>query len=132
MPREPAPNPPFFLLARTDQIVVAGSVAVFLVALGFWWWQQGGWDGRLIEIDDAPPIQVEYLIDINTAGWPEIAQLPDIGETLARRIVDHRRQHGPFVDHSDLRKVRGIGPKTLEKMKPHLLPLAPAGDVAGR
>jgi competence protein ComEA len=120
------------LLGRSDQAVVAGAVTLLLLAVGWWWWLQGGWEGRLIDIDAAPPVKVEYLVDINTAGWSEIAQLPDLGETLARRIVDDRRQRGPFLDHDQLRRVRGIGPKTLEKMKPYLQPIAPAANTAGR
>jgi len=49
--------------------------------------------------------------------------MPDIGEQLARRIVADRQQNGPFRDLADLRRVRGIGPKTLEGMRPYLLPV---------
>jgi competence protein ComEA len=49
--------------------------------------------------------------------------MPNIGEQLAKRIVTDRQEHGPFRDLSELRRVRGIGPKTLEGMKPFLLPL---------
>jgi len=50
--------------------------------------------------------------------------LPGIGEMLARRIVESRREHGLFVDHEDLLRVKGIGPKTLQAMRPFLLPIA--------
>jgi competence protein ComEA len=50
--------------------------------------------------------------------------MPDIGPELARRIVADRQERGPFRDLDDLRRVRGIGPRTLEAMKPYLLPLA--------
>ena len=63
--------------------------------------------------------------------WFEFAELPDVGETLARRIVESRATAGPFKDQSDLRRVRGIGPLTLEKMKPYLMPLPDQEDVAG-
>ena len=32
--------------------------------------------------------QAAYSVDINRAEWPELAQIPQVGETLARRIVD--------------------------------------------
>ena len=61
--------------------------------------------------------------------------MPSIGEQLAKRIVADRQENGPFRDHGDLRRVRGIGPRTLETMRPYLLPLADieatAGDQAG-
>jgi competence protein ComEA len=68
---------------------------------------------------------------INQADWPELAELPEIGPTLARRIVESRESAGPFADHEDLRRVRGIGPLTLERMRPYLLPMPVSGAVAG-
>jgi competence protein ComEA len=50
---------------------------------------------------------------------------------MARRIVESRQATGEFRDHDDLRRVRGIGPRTLEKMKPYLLPMPDQQDVAG-
>lgn len=69
-----------------------------------------------------PPLAESYVyqIDINQATWSEWAQLPGIGETLARRIVAERESDGPFKSIDDLRRVKGIGAKTLEKMRPHL------------
>ncbi len=67
-----------------------------------------------------------------TADWPEFAQLPDIGETLARRIVESRVEQGPYADHDQLLRVRGIGPRTLERMRPYLRPMPEAANVAGR
>jgi len=49
--------------------------------------------------------------------------MPNIGEQLAKRIVAERTDRGPFRDLAELRRVRGIGPKTLESMKPYLLPI---------
>lgn len=64
------------------------------------------------------------------SSWPELAQLPQIGETLARRIVESREADGPFLDHDDLLRVRGIGPKTLEGIRPYLLPMPDAEGLA--
>ncbi|MFM7289968.1 MAG: helix-hairpin-helix domain-containing protein, partial [Planctomycetia bacterium] len=50
------------------------------------------------------------------------------GPATARRIVDHRRAHGPFATLDDLLDVPGIGPATLAAMRPHLRPIrAPIG-----
>ena len=119
------------VLRRMDQAVVAVLVALSLVGMGVYWVVQGGPRGELIEIDRAEPLSARYLVDINKAEWPELAELPDIGETMARRIVDSRQAVGAFRDHDDLRRVRGIGPRTLEKMKPFLLPMPDQQDVAG-
>jgi competence protein ComEA len=43
--------------------------------------------------------------------------LPEIGETLAQRIVDYRQQNGPFRNTSELMKVAGIGAATYQQIK---------------
>jgi competence protein ComEA len=119
------------LLRRADQAAVAVLVLLALIGMALYWVVQGGPRGELIEIDRAAPLTARYLVDINKAEWPEFAELPDIGETLAQRIVDSRKAAGAFRDHDDLRRVRGIGPRTLEKMKPYLLPMPGQQEVAG-
>jgi competence protein ComEA len=118
-------------LRRMDQAVVAGLVLFALVGMGVYWFVQGGPRGELIEIDRAAPRTARYLVDINKAEWFEFAELPDVGETLARRIVESRAAAGPFGDHDDLRRVRGIGPLTLEKLRPYLVPMPGQENVAG-
>jgi competence protein ComEA len=114
-----------------DQAVVAGLVVLALLGMAAYWVVQGGPRGELIEIDRARPLAAKYLVDINRAEWPEFAELPDVGETLARRIVESRRAAGEFRDHNDLRRVRGIGPRTLERLEPYLLPMPGREEVAG-
>ena len=78
-------------------------------------------------VDRADPLAVRFEVDINTADWPELMQLPGIGQTLAHRIVQSRQTAGPFADQDDLRRVRGIGPKTLEQIRPYLRPMPGRG-----
>lgn len=129
--KSPQHETPPWLLKRADQATVGALVLAALLSMSAWWYYRGGADGRLIEIDRAPPRTAQFLVDVNTADWPELAQLPGIGETLAQRIIATRDERGPFLDHDDLRRVRGIGPKTLEKIRPYLRPLPPAANVAG-
>jgi comEA protein len=60
------------------------------------------------------------LIDINTATSEQLQRVPGIGETLARRIIEFRAEHGPFEKVDDLLNVQGIGTTTLDKMRPFL------------
>jgi competence protein ComEA len=122
---------PSWLLRRADQAAVAGLIACALGGMAFYWFAHGGHRGELIEIDRADPLTARYLVDVNKADWPEFAELPEIGETLARRIVESRAEAGAFGDHEDLLRVRGIGPRTLERLKPYLLPMPNQGDVVG-
>jgi competence protein ComEA len=126
---DPSPHPRW-LLRRADQIAVAALVASALVAMVGWWVVHGGWRGRLIEIDRADPLAVHFEVDINSADWPELIQLPGIGPTLAKRIVESRQTAGPFADNDDLRRVRGIGPKTLEGLRPYLRAMPGRSNVA--
>lgn len=119
------------LLRAADQAAVAGLVLVALVGMGVYWVVAGGPRGTLIEIDRAEPLTARFQVDINQAQWPELAQLPQVGETLARRIVESRAAAGRFVDHDDLLRVNGIGPRTLERMKPFLLPMPGQEEVVG-
>jgi competence protein ComEA len=119
------------VLRAADQLAVAGLVCLALVGMGVYWVVQGGLTGGLIEIDRAEPLVARFQVDINAATWPELAQVPEIGEALARRIVESRANAGRFVDHDDLMRVNGIGPRTLERMTPYLLPMPDQDEVAG-
>ncbi len=122
----------FWLMRRADQAAVGALVLAALVGMAGYWLAHGGGRGGLIEVERAEPQVAKFHVDINKAEWPELAQLPGIGETLARRIVASRQAAGPFLDHESLQRVRGIGPRTLDRVKPYLRPI-PSGDtVAGR
>jgi len=59
-------------------------------------------------------------IDVNTAQLDELQALTGIGPKLADAIIKNRKKDGPFREASDLLRIKGIGPKKLEKMIPHL------------
>jgi len=60
------------------------------------------------------------IININTAEKQNLVKLPKIGTVTAERIIRFRDDYGPFKSFDDLLKVKGIGPKTLEKLKPQI------------
>jgi competence protein ComEA len=61
----------------------------------------------------------EEPIDLNSATAQDLLKLPGIGPTLSDRIVQTRQQR-PFASVEELRRVKGIGAKTLEKLRPHV------------
>lgn len=107
-------------LSRADALFVGIVGVVIAVLLGMHWWRLTGGGLREVEIVRQPPRPFDSRLDLNSATWVELAQLDAVGETLARRIVEHREEHGPFHDVEELRKVRGIGKKTLDKLRPWL------------
>jgi competence ComEA-like helix-hairpin-helix protein len=66
-------------------------------------------------------------IDPNRATVSELVRLPGIGPALAGRIVADRDQHGAFPSPQALLRVRGIGPKTLDRIRGFLSFPSPAG-----
>lgn len=59
-------------------------------------------------------------VDVNAAGPDELALLPRVGPSLAAAIVADRAARGPFRSVDDLDRVRGIGPATLDGLRPHV------------
>ncbi len=113
-----------------DQGSLLALAASLLVLMGCYWLYRGGQRGELILIDRAPPLQARFQVNINRADWPEMIQLPGIGETLARRVIVERTENGPFLDIDELTRVNGIGLRTLERVRPYLLPIPKDTDWA--
>jgi competence ComEA-like helix-hairpin-helix protein len=74
--------------------------------------------GRPSRHPSGPPVPV---VDLNSASARELQKLPGIGPILAERIVAERQRGGPFRHVDDLRRVRGIKDKTIDKLRPHVI-----------
>lgn len=59
------------------------------------------------------------VVNLNTATAEELQLLPGVGPSKAQLILEHRKAR-PFRTVEELVRVRGIGRKTLQKLKPHL------------
>jgi competence protein ComEA len=66
-------------------------------------------------------------IDLNRATAEELQQLPGVGPVTSQRIVATRAA-GPFKTVDELRRVSGIGAKTLEKLRPFITVGSSTGD----
>lgn len=66
------------------------------------------------------PKEVTKRVNINTADTSQLSMLPRVGPSVAGRIVEYRKDNGPFKKAEDLMLVQGIGEKTFQLIKPYL------------
>jgi len=110
------------LVARREQVVLA-ILAIALVAGAAFYaarhWRVGDEALEVVSPADGPA----FRLNVNTTNWQTLSLVPGLGETLSRRIIEVRDSEfaGKFNTLDDLRKVRGIGPKSLEKLRPYLV-----------
>jgi len=64
--------------------------------------------------------EIPHDVNINTADKDLLTQLPGIGPVTADIIIQYRKDNGQFGSIDELTKIKGIGNKTLEKLKPYL------------
>jgi comEA protein len=67
-----------------------------------------------------------HPVDLNTATAEQLQQVPGIGPSTARAIVNFRQKSGPFQRIEDLLAIKGISKARLEKMRPYLTVNPPA------
>ncbi len=73
---------------------------------------------RLKEVGKGDAAEVVYPININTADQATLQLLPGIGETYAKRIIEYRQENGGFKSIDELMRIRGIGEKRLQRLRP--------------
>lgn len=120
-------------LSRIDRLMVAAAVAVALFCAVRLTGELSGGGYRVLpeHPDRAVPsstprvYRLDAPIDLNTAGLSDLKLLPGIGQTKAQAILDYREANGPFSTLDDLVNVPGIGPATLEELRPHITLSAP-------
>ncbi|MDE0484268.1 MAG: helix-hairpin-helix domain-containing protein [Candidatus Poribacteria bacterium] len=105
-------------------------VAIILIGAGFWGLRRfnpalflGKPDFIAVPNKDQPQQSVEEkpaLLNINTASAEELESLSGIGPQMAKRIIQYREEHGNFASVDALTEVKGLGEKTLEKLKPFI------------
>ena len=114
-------------LTQTERVTLSVLGGAALVALGILLWQQQR-EPMVLERSAQPAASMAWKevlsaarqVDINTADDTALARLPEVGPSLARRIVAYRQQHGRFAAPEELMQVRGVGPKTYEALKEYV------------
>jgi competence protein ComEA len=136
------------------RLAVAIVLALCLLPVARRWWARGRplpppcapagrgepprhWLG--CEADPGPPraladeerLALGLPIDPNRAGAVSLACVPGIGPGLAAEVVADRERRGPFSSVDDLARVRGIGPRRLERARAWLAVPTPPSMAPG-
>lgn len=59
-------------------------------------------------------------LDPNTATQSDLESIPGIGPATARSLIQDREHNGAFTSVDALQRVKGIGPKTVEKLRAYM------------
>lgn len=60
-------------------------------------------------------------VNINTASWALLSYVSGIKKSVAKNIVDYRKENGNFKNRKELLKVKGLGAKAYEQMAGFLI-----------
>jgi competence protein ComEA len=59
----------------------------------------------------------ETTVNINTASQNELEKLPSVGESFARKIIEHREKHGKFRRAEHLLLIEGISDRKFRQIR---------------
>lgn len=111
-------------ISGLEKGVLALTLAFLLVAVGYYFVEQGGsepyrvstqtvWTGAVGAVEQETAVSVER-VNINTATQAQLQALPGIGQARAEAIIADREANGPFRLPEDITRVPGIGQGILE------------------
>jgi competence ComEA-like helix-hairpin-helix protein len=87
------------------------SIIFPLLALGLFLFPPPVWS--------VPSPTLTGTVNLNSASPAELGLLPGIGPVKAAQIIA-ARQKQPFQSLEDLKKIRGLGAKRIEALRPHV------------
>jgi competence protein ComEA len=121
-----------FSFNRNEQIAILALTGLLIVgsvisAIDYFWPSKiDNFEVRKAAVEVLPPILPQHaandsssviVVNLNAATARQLQSLPQIGPKTAARIVAHRESNGPFKSVEDLTAIRGIGPRTLDKLR---------------
>ena len=64
-------------------------------------------------------INTNQPLNLNSATEEQLKNIPGIGPSKAKEILNYREKNHGFNSIDDLMKIKGFGKKTFEKLKEH-------------
>lgn len=125
-------------LTKTEQRIILFLCGTFTLGVGIRFYQQAfpnaqqfdyrandstfaALSDRIANEDSSEMVSAKSaLLNINTATKEQLMNLPGVGEVMAERIMIYRDEHEGFGSLDELKQVKGISTKKLEKLKPLL------------
>ena len=123
-------------MGRAERRAILLLLGLAVAGHGARWWAGGGGEApgavglpaagggveaqREASVRAGAPLGPGEVVDPDLASARELARVPGIGPSLARRIVADREARGPFRTPEGLDRVPGVGPGTLRRAGPHL------------
>lgn len=106
-----------FNLTRQEKFVLIFISVIFFIGLGL-----------NFALKHAPWLKNVYYhfevldkVDLNKATEEELSNVVQIGQILAKNIIDYRNTYGAFKNLDDLLRVKGIGEKKFQKIKDYFI-----------
>ena len=107
-----------------ERLVLAALGGLAVLGLSMLLWQQQH-PPVLVEMDASAPASAPWdaalresrQVDLNAATSEDLERLPNVGPSLAQKILEYRRTLGRFRRTDELLQVPGIGPKTYDALK---------------
>ncbi|MEJ2208811.1 MAG: Tex family protein, partial [Anaerolineae bacterium] len=104
-------------IARRLQDPLAELVKIDPRSIGVGLYQHDVDQKQLTEaLDAVVESVVNYVgVDVNTASPALLEHVAGLSRSVAANVVAHRDEHGPFQKRSELKKVKGLGPKAFQQ-----------------
>ena len=115
-PAAPPPVPADSPVPRRTQ-AAALVLAAAITAIVGWRWCADHYGTRPTELHRDPT----HRIDLNRASRADLMRVPGVGPQLADRIVSERDARGRFGGVDDLRGINGVGPATVDRLRPWVM-----------
>ena len=106
VPSKPAPRSPALSddLAERQSGVMSLSPSISGLRLSF-------------EGSNMTPLQTTPVVNLNKANEQELIDIAGFPSSAAKRIVEHRINHGPFQNVADIRRIKGISKNLFVKVR---------------